>query len=67
MEPYIPESYPPVEAPPEKKRNTGLIIAIVVIVLLVCCCCAALVAVGWFYGDQIMQMIGHNLPVRLGG
>mgnify|MGYP003536739483 FL=1 len=42
------------EAP--KKKNTGLIIGIVVAVLL-CCCCATL-ALGWQFGDQIIQALG---------
>lgn len=42
------------EAP--KKKNTGLIIGIVVVVLL-CCCCATL-ALGWQFGDQIIQALG---------
>ncbi len=45
----------PAPAPAPKKSNTGLIIAIIVVVL--CCCCLLVVAVGWIYGDQILQQL----------
>jgi hypothetical protein len=38
-----------------KKNRTGLIIAIVVAVL--CCCCLVVVAVGWNFGDQLMELL----------
>ena len=38
-----------------KKNNTGMIIAVVLIVL--CCCCLLIGVGGWFYGDQVLQMI----------
>jgi uncharacterized membrane protein len=45
------------EAP--KKNNTWLIVGIVAIVL--CCCCVGMLAVGWFYGDQILYELGVPL------
>jgi len=46
---------PPLEEP--KKNNKTLIIVIAVVVVL-CCCCAAFVALGWTFGDQIMNSLG---------
>lgn len=37
--------------------NRNMIIAIVVGVVLLCCCCS-IVALGWFYGDTIMEAFG---------
>jgi flagellar basal body-associated protein FliL len=46
----------PVTPEQPKKNNTGIIIAVVVVVLL--CCCCITIALGWQFGDQIMQAIG---------
>ena len=46
---------PPLEEP--KKSNKTLIIVIVVLVVL-CCCCIAIGALGWQFGDQVMNMLG---------
>ncbi|HHH42396.1 MAG TPA: hypothetical protein ENK56_10395 [Chloroflexi bacterium] len=72
MEEYTPESYETIEtsAPSAKKSNTGLIIAIIVVVLLLCCCCIVLLALGWSYGDQIieaLEQMGRVMPSLLVG
>ncbi len=47
----------PVSPDAPKKNNTPIIIAVVVVVLL-CCCCITL-ALGWQFGDVIVQAIGQ--------
>jgi hypothetical protein len=42
---------------PPQKNNTPLIIGIVVVVLLCCCCIVG--ALGWQYGDLIMQEMNN--------
>ena len=53
---------PPITPAPEepKKSNTTLIIAAVAAVVL--CCCCLVVLGGWFYGDQIIQALGLEIP-----
>jgi len=46
----------PMTAEP-KKTNKTLIIAVVV-VLVLCCCCVAIGALGWTFGDQIIEALG---------
>ena len=46
---------PPLEEP--KKNNRTLIIIIAVVVVL-CCCCVVIGALGWQFGDQIMNQLG---------
>jgi|GEM_PF-2272176 len=45
--------------------NQRNIIIVVVVVLLLCCCCAAIGLVGWFYGDQIMEMLGRTVSAPM--
>ncbi len=61
--PPAPPTPPPMPAgmpgAPEKKSNKTLIIILVIAaVLLLCCCCVIVGALGWTYGDQLMQEIG---------
>ena len=46
---------PPLEEP--KKNNRTLIIIIAVVAVL-CCCCVVIGALGWQFGDQIMNSLG---------
>ncbi|HET6846399.1 MAG TPA: hypothetical protein VFH29_06160 [Anaerolineales bacterium] len=47
---------PPAPQPEAPKRNTTLIVIIVLLVL--CCLCALVVALGWQFGDAIMNALG---------
>ena len=44
-------------APQAPKKNNTVIIVVVVAVIL-CCCCIAVLAIGYQYGDQILQQFG---------
>lgn len=41
----------------EPKSNRNMIIIGVVVAVVLCCCCAT-AAIGWVYGDQILQALG---------
>lgn len=41
-----------------KKSNTPMIIGIIVLILLCCCITFAVLVGGWFFGDQIIEMLG---------
>ncbi len=43
--------------PEAPKSNKTLIIAVAV-VLVLCCYCVAIVALGWTFGDQIIEGLG---------
>jgi hypothetical protein len=49
-----PISETPAEAP---KSNRNMIIGVVV-ALVLCCCCVIFIALGWTFGDQILQSLG---------
>jgi hypothetical protein len=46
--------------PPEPKKNRTLIIVAVVVAVL-CCCWVGVLAIGWNFGDQLIQSLGIQL------
>ncbi len=55
---YSPPPEPGKQPGDPKKQNTMLIIGIIVLVIL-CCCISVGALVGlWFFGDQLMEMLG---------
>ncbi len=50
------EPTPELITPEAPKSNKMLIIAVVV-VLLLCCCCIAIGALGWTFGDAIIESL----------
>jgi hypothetical protein len=42
-------------------NNQTMIIVAVVVAVLLCCCCAVTAVAGWFYGDQVVEMLGLAL------
>ena len=49
------DQLPPTISDEPRRNNTPIIIGVAAVLL--CCCCATL-ALGWFYGDQILIMLG---------
>ncbi len=56
------DSGTPSPAPANNQRN---IIIVVVVLVLLCCCCSAIGAVGWLYGDQLVEVFGRLAPTVL--
>ena len=52
-----PISSDPVPAAAPKSNNNTMIIIIVVVLLLLCCCCVGTLLFGWFFGDQLVEML----------
>ncbi len=50
----------PTSAPltPEAPKSNKTLIIVVVVVLVLCCCCLAIGALGWTFGDQIIEALG---------
>lgn len=44
--------------PPEAPKSNKTIIIVVVVVLVLCCCCLAVGALGWTFGDAIIEALG---------
>ncbi len=44
--------------PPEAPKSNKTIIIVVAVVLVLCCCCLAIGALGWTFGDQIIEAFG---------
>lgn len=42
--------------PESPQKNKALIIAVIV-ALVLCCCCLVVVALGWTFGDAIVEML----------
>ncbi len=40
-----------------EERQRNIIIGVVIAVLVLCCCCGIL-AIFWFFGDQILESLG---------
>ena len=43
---------------PQDPKSNKTIIIVVVVVLVLCCCCLAIGALGWTFGDQIIEALG---------
>ena len=51
--------YTPPTAQPQKPKSNTLLIVIIVLVV-VCCLCACVSALGWQYGDSVLQALGFS-------
>jgi type IV secretory pathway VirB2 component (pilin) len=49
-------STPP--AAPQQKPKSNTLLIVVVVLIVICCLCACVGALGWQYGDSVMQTLG---------